>query len=119
VAPILIEETEDPTGLPDLLPMPDANASYCRLTPPDLLVEIRNIGTAPSGATTTSVDFFNYSLQNQVTPGILPGASASRVFSIPPACYDPDCEFRIIADSAGTQAESNEVNNFVLDACVG
>ena len=55
----------------------------------------------------------------QATPALAPGASAFLTFPIPPACYDPDCDFRISADSAGVEAESNEANNVVSDSCLG
>ncbi len=117
---ILIEDTGD-SALPDLVPVPDVIGSFCRLEvgTGNLLVEVLNQGSAAAGATTTSVDFLAAGFQSQATPALAPSASTILSFPIPPACYDPNCDFRIIVDSAGVEVESNEANNLVLDSCLG
>jgi hypothetical protein len=117
---ILIEETED-GALPDLVPVPRIGGAFCRLDPANgnLLVEVLNQGTSPAGVTTTSVDFFAFGLQNQVTPALAPSASTILSFPIPIGCHDPDCDFRIFVDSAGAEVESNEANNVAVDFCLG
>lgn len=47
------------------------------------------------------------------------GASVDLKFPIPPGCFDPDCEFRIIVDVGGAVVESNEGNNFASGTCLG
>src|SRR2546425_472572 len=55
------------------------------------------------------------------TPGLAAGASTTLTFTIPtnPNCFNPDCEFRIIADSALVVPESDETNNIAAGVCLG
>ena len=40
-------------------------------------------------------------------------------FPIPPACFHPDCSFRITVDSANQVTESDETNNTASGTCLG
>ena len=106
-------------GKPDLLPVPDPQTqSFCRRKDMKLIVTIRNQGTAPSGPSTTRVDFPS-GPQTQPTPPIPAGGSVDLIFDIPPGCFSPDCSFRITADWGNVVSESNEVNNTASGTCLG
>ncbi len=105
--------------LPDLLPVPDANGSYCRRQDNTLFVRICNQGNGPAGPSTTTVEFGPHGTVDIPTPALAPGACTVVQAQIPAGCFDPDCEFRIIADSAGVITESDETNNTVVDRCIG
>jgi hypothetical protein len=106
-------------GLPDLIPVPDANGSFCRREGNTLTVTVRNQGTAAAGPSTTRVDFGAHGISDQPTPPLGPGASVDLKFQIPPGCFDPDCEFRIAVDVSNVMAESDEGNNLASGACLG
>lgn len=106
-------------GLPDLVPVPDEQGSFCRRDNLILTVRVRNQGSATAGPSVTRVDFGPYGSADMPTPPLPPGASVDLNFPIPPGCFDPNCEFRIIADAAGAVAESDEGNNFASGVCFG
>jgi hypothetical protein len=106
-------------GLPDLIPVPDANGSFCRRHNLTLIVTVRNQGTAAAGPSTTRVDFGSHGIVDQPTPPLAPGASVDLNFPIPPGCFDPDCDFRIVVDFGNAVAESDEGNNFASGVCLG
>ena len=107
-----------PGGQPDLIPV-EVKPQYCNRDGLNLIVTIRNQGTAPAGPSTTRVVFNTGASPTQPTPALAVGAQVDLVFAIPAGCFSPDCQFRITADSAGVVAESNEVNNTVSGTCLG
>jgi subtilase family serine protease len=50
---------------------------------------------------------------------LAPGASVDLFFPIPPACFNPNCEFRITVDANNQVNESNEGNNVAKGTCFG
>jgi hypothetical protein len=105
-------------GLPDLIPLPDPETEFCkRDARGNLIVTVKNQGSADAGASITTVDFVPGGPIAQPTPPIAAGGSVDLFFSIPPACFDPDCDFRIVVDSASQVPESDETNNFASGTC--
>ena len=78
-----------------------------------------NKGTGPAGPSTTTVDFGAHGRVDVPTPALAAGACVDVTAVIPAGCFDPDCEFRIIVDSAGVVTESNEGNNMASGVCIG
>lgn len=107
-------------GLPDLIPVPDETGSFCRRTEDgNLVVTVRNQGSAAAGPSMTQVDFINFGAMQQPTPALAAGASVDLKFPIPRGCFNPDCEFRIIVDVNNQVVESDEGNNFASGICIG
>ncbi|MEO6695283.1 MAG: CARDB domain-containing protein [Ignavibacteria bacterium] len=106
----------------DLVPIVPPGAptnSFCRRDTQGnvLFVTIKNQGTADAGMSATTVEFGNQKV-NVNTPPIKAGESVELQFSIPGNCYDPVCEFTIIADSQKQIDEgSSEMNNIVSAIC--
>jgi hypothetical protein len=112
--------------LPDLVPEPIPNlpgpVGFCRLDAAGrLVIRVRNQGTAASPPTFTRVEFLPGGVVFLATPSIPPGGvidlSPSVVF--PGGCHNPDCDFRITADSDELINESDESNNTVDGRCIG
>jgi hypothetical protein len=110
-----------PPGLADLIPVPGPNGDFCVRRNDQLFVTILNQGVALAGPSTTAVDFGAFGVSTMPTPSLAPGASTTLTFTIPtsPNCFDPDCEFRIIADTLAQVPESDETNNFASGVCRG
>jgi CARDB len=106
-------------GLPDLVPVPDAQGSFCKREGSNLIVTVSNQGPTGAGPSTTRVDFGAHGTIDLPTPALFPGASVDLKFPIPPGCFDPNCEFRIIVDVSGVVGESNEGNNIASGVCLG
>lgn len=106
-------------GLPDLIPVPDENGSFCRRRDGNLIVTVRNQGAFGSGPSTTVVDFGAYGTVAMPTPALAAGASVDLAFPIPLGCFDPDCDFRITVDANNNVAESDEGNNTAFGTCLG
>lgn len=106
-------------GLPDLVPVPNENGSFCKGQAPVLVVTVKNQGTAAAGPSTTKVDFGQYGSITMPTPILGPGISVDLNFQMPHGCHDPDCEFRITVDADNDVAESDEGNNTASDICIG
>jgi hypothetical protein len=106
-------------GLPDLVPVPDEHGLFCRREDNDLIVTVRNQGTASAGPSKTEVDFYKYGKAVCPTPALAGGASTNLAFPIPRGCHDPDCEFRITVDVGGDVVESDEGNNTADGLCLG
>jgi hypothetical protein len=106
-------------GLPDLIPVPDANGSFCKRQDQTLTVTVKNQGVSGAGPSVTEVDFLAYGKTSMPTPPLGPGASVDLQFPIPTGCFDPDCEFRIAVDANNQVIESDEGNNFASGTCLG
>lgn len=107
-------------GLPDLIPFPDPETGFCRRNDRgDLIVTVKNQGSADAGASTTTVQFSAGGVFSQPTPPIAAGASVDLFFPIPGGCFNPDCSFRITVDSAHQVTESDETNNVASGTCLG
>lgn len=107
-------------GLPDLIPLPDPETRFCKRDERgNLIVTVKNQGSADAGASTTTVHFLPGGPLSLATPPIAAGGSVDLFFPIPPACFDPDCSFRIIVDSASQVPESDETNNYASGTCRG
>jgi hypothetical protein len=106
-------------GLPDLVPVPDAQGSFCKREDGNLIVTVRNQGSTGAGPSTTRVDFGAHGALDLPTPALPAGTSVDLKFPILPGCFDPDCEFRIIVDVNNVVAESDEGNNLVNGVCLG
>ena len=107
-------------GLPDLIPVPDRDTDFCRRDDQgNLIVTVRNQGSADAGPSTTTVLFAPGGIFSQPTPPLTAGASTDLLFPIPGRCFDPDCEFRIIVDSGDQVMESDEHNNIASGTCRG
>jgi hypothetical protein len=107
-------------GLPDLIPLPDPKTGFCkRDAKGNLIVTVKNQGSADAGASTTTVVFAPGGTFSKPTPPIPAGGSVNVSFPIPGHCFDPDCSFRIIVDSSNQVTESNETNNTASGTCLG
>ena len=106
-------------GLPDLIPVPDANGSFCKRKDSTLTVTVKNQGTSGAGPSVTEVDFLAFGKVSMPTPPLGLGASVDILFPIPPGCFNPDCEFRIAVDANNQVNESNEGNNIAKGICIG
>ncbi len=106
-------------GLPDLVPEPDENGSFCRRKDGNLIVTVRNQGAFGAGPSVTTVDFDAFGVVSLPTPALAAGASVDLAFPIPFGCFDPDCDFRITVDATNIVAESNEGNNTAFGTCLG
>lgn len=107
-------------GLPDLIPFADPKTGFCKRDDQgDLIVTVKNQGSAGAGPSTTTVVFAPGGTFSQPTPPIFAGASVDLTFPIPAKCFDPDCDFRIIVDSGNQVTESDELNNFASGTCLG
>jgi hypothetical protein len=105
-------------GLPDLVPVPDETGSFCRRDQRgNLVVTVRNQGTAQAGPSVTAVDFGPHGTVQVPTPPLGAGASVNLIAAIPPPCFDPYCEFRITVDANNTVVEADEGNNVAVGVC--
>lgn len=111
---------------PDLVPVPAPNIpgpnGFCKKTKDgkQLIVTVRNQGTAAAPASITIVGFSpGGSAPPSPTLALPAGASTDLVFDIPASCSNPDCNFKITVDSTNTVDESNEANNTAEGLCVG
>jgi len=109
-----------PLRLPDLLPVPDADGSFCRRSGNRLLVTVANKGEADASATTTEVDFLEDGKRTTATPALTRGGSATLQFAVPAGAFDGEGThpFLITADLLHQEEESNEANNFAEGRCV-
>jgi len=105
--------------LPDLIPVPDATGSFCRVEAGALIVTVRNHGLGTAGPSITHVDFSGGGAGSMPTPSLAPGQSVDLSFPIPPGCFSPDCGFKITVDANGDVVEANEANNTANGICIG
>ena len=109
---------------PDLLPVnPDNWVNFCDLdNSGNLLVHIKNQGTAAADPSTLQVDFGQYGPLLEPVPSLLSGETITILVplsALVAACFDPDCGFEIIVDSTDIIDESNELNNSQTGSCLG
>lgn len=76
-----------------------------------IVVTVENVGTADAGPSTTEVDFGSHGSEQGATSGLASGESVDVSLSIPPGCFDPDCDFTVTVDVDDDVSESNESNN--------
>lgn len=117
-----------PTGHADLIPEPLSGISptdpmrFCRLDPSSgqLMVRVKNQGTAPAPASTTRVLFSTGDTCVLPTPPIPAGGTVDvGPCNFPIDCHDPDCDFTIGVDVNSDVGESNEGNNIENGLCIG
>jgi hypothetical protein len=105
-----------PVGLPDS----SGSISFCKPVGAPLIVTVKNQANSAAPASTTKVEFNPGGSFQLPTPVIPAGGSVDLPrLSIPDACPDPDCNFKITVDSNGEVNESNEANNTVDGICIG
>jgi hypothetical protein len=83
----------------------------------DLVVVIKNQGSADAPATITEVAFAIGGTVTLPTPAIPANDSVDLRVTIPPECFIPECGFRITADVKNQVAESDETNNVEKGIC--
>lgn len=109
--------------LPDLVPVPDPRPGFgfCRLDDQrQLLITIRNQGSADAGASLTRVTFASGGSKDIPTPPIPAGGSVTLApVEMPGECFNPNCHFTIIANANGAVIESNMANNIGTGSCLG
>ena len=106
--------------LPDLVPVPDVNGSFCRRSGRSFLVTIRNQGSVLAGPSKTELDFFNLGKLTLDTAELGPGQQTNLLFGVPSDFWDSEGnkEFRIIADVTLQVTESKEWNNVASGVCI-
>jgi hypothetical protein len=106
-------------ALPDLLPVPGPEGHFCRIENGRMIVTVRNQGTAAAAATVTEVDYLQGNRETAPTPALAVGATANMSFAVPAGFLSGEGNhpFRITADKAATETESNETNNVVAGNC--
>ena len=113
-------------GCTPLVPKPDPIAdnnpsdwaSFCDSDDENLIVYIKNQGTADAGPSTVEVDFGQHGKVSQPVPNLTVGATTTILIPMSHVCYDPDCEFVITVDSSNDIDESNELNNIQTGSCL-
>ena len=113
-------------GCTPLVPKPDLIednnpsdwASFCDFDDENLIVYIKNQGTADAGPSTVEVDFGVYGLISEPVPSLTVGTTTTILIPMSHVCYDPDCEFVITVDSSNDIDESNELNNIQTGSCL-
>jgi len=108
---------------PDLMPIkrlnnPDQQGFCDRDKQGRLVISIKNQGSGKAPATTSTIEFFPGGLFPLSTPPVAAGGTVTLPpLKIPTTCFDPDCGFRIIADSGDQLYEFNEINNIADGNC--
>ncbi len=113
--------------LPDLVAVPRPGTAprsdpeaFCNKSGSRLTVIVKNQGAADAGLSSTIVQFGAVGSSPQLPTAPIPvGVSVSLMFDIPPACFQPDCSFRITVDSDAKVPEGNEGNNTTDGTCIG
>ena len=111
-------DTPTPTGMADLIPVWECRRGQ-------LIVKVRNIGTANAGPSDTQVDFPPAPPVLLPTPPIQSGQEHTfPAIAIPPLCFTHgalaatgECQFTIRVDANSAVPESNEVNNTAMGKC--
>lgn len=102
-------------GKPDLVPA----ASCSRNSQGELIVKVKNQGTAAANASVTRVEFFPGGAFDLQFPSIAAGATSESAVSIPSECWNHDCDFQIKVDVTNQVNEADEGNNSGSATCVG
>ncbi len=111
-----------PVLLPDLVPSTGPNTEDFCITDPNneqLLVFIKNQGSAPAGGSHVKVDFGQFGECIYYVIPIHPNKYTAVLCDIPPGCFDPHCHFTITVDVYDEVKESNEENNTQEGVCYG
>lgn len=122
--------TATPSGLPDLLPVPGPSGSFCRFdTQGNVVVTIKNQGTAAAGPSTTSVKFvgqFTSPLGSGTTGGtytaMIPTIPASQSVDVSVSILVTGGQIlsgslTITANATQQVTESDDTNNTVQAQC--
>ncbi len=118
----VINPGDDETDRPDLRltrvsSETDAPGVFCS-DGPTVLVAVENRGQQDAGGSITTVVFGPGGSVDEQTPEI--GSDSSFQLSpvtVPRECFNPDCDFTILADSRFQVDESDEGNNRVDGNC--
>lgn len=118
----VINPGDDESNLPDLRLTrvssdTDAPGVFCS-DGPTVLVAVENRGQQDAGGSITTVVFVPGGSVDVQTPEI--GSDSSIQLSpvaVPGQCFNPDCDFTILADSRFQVDESDEGNNRVDGNC--
>lgn len=111
------------TPKPELAPVPTLSTYCARDAYGNLVVKIRNSGTADAPSSTTRVTWhYGYSVDRMpytdvATGAIAKGTTRTLTVPMPVSCFDPQCTFTIMADVLGVVAETNETNNSGGSTC--
>ncbi len=116
--------------LPDLVAVPRPGTAprsdpeaFCNRSGSKLTVIVKNQGAADARLFYTIVQFGAVGSPPQTQPTTyIPVGGLSvppPMFDIPPACFQPDCSFRITVDSNADVPEGNEGNNTTDGTCIG
>ena len=105
----------------DLIALPDGSFggpdAYCDMTgAPQLRIVIQNQGQGDAPSSTTRVRFSPGGTVDIPTEPLVP--AQRRVLApvpIPAACFDPDCDFTIMADARAQVDETTGEENNVTD----
>jgi hypothetical protein len=118
-----------PAARPDLVPMnratTEAPGPFCnidrRVAVPKLIVSVRNQGAVEAPPSTTTVGFSTGGDILQLpTPRVPAGGAVDLApVTLPIACFNPHCEFKITVDAANTVNEGNAGNNVARGRCNG
>ena len=116
---------EESSQHPDLIAVPEGSFggpdAFCDLTSvPQLRIVIQNQGQGDAPGSLTQVAFSLGGTVNIPTP---PVRAAQRAIlapvPIPAACFDPDCDFKIMVDSRSQADEAaGEENNAADGRCL-
>ncbi len=104
-------------SLPDLIPVPDENGSFCVLFEKYLVVSVKNQGSVAAKESNTKVDYFGLAPSFTIsTPEVAPGQIRKLSFPVPPGFRLEN--FQIIADVDDDVDEGNEDNNKAVGKCI-
>jgi hypothetical protein len=105
--------------LPDLVPVPDEDGSFCRRSGDSLLVTVRNQGLGFADSSKTEVNFFGLGSFTEDTPSLDPEGQTNLLFDTPANFWvsEGSKEFKITADVTTQVTEANEGNNVATGLC--
>src|SRR5262245_38257227 len=119
ITPEVSEESADLIAVPyGSFSGPDA---YCNFTnEPKLFIVIQNQGQGDAPSTMTRVSFSPGGSFEITTPPVRAGQrSVLAPVVIPPACFDPDCDFKVTVDAkSDVNEDGGEENNVVDGRCM-
>lgn len=113
---------------PDLIPVhspgqPENPTGFCTQSGQSQTVSfsVKNQGSDSAGPSMAKVDFGpQFGAVPVPTPHLVAGQVANLgPVAIPVGCFNPDCSFRIVVDTANTVPETNENNNTATGGCIG